>query len=753
MASVGALAAENPAQTFEHVILPVLDEVCFDCHEPGLSKGDVPFFEAEQVADIQGMRSVWRSVASQLRNRTMPPADKKQPTDEDRIKVVEWIEGHLQDSACELGPFAGYVTARRMNRLEYDRTIHDLMGVDLQFSETLPAEGGTGEGFDNSGESLFLPPMLMERYLEAARQIVDAAIVSPPRKQTIVGSDLMPPAKGEPRKYRPIRAGEKVAAMMSVFVEDDYRIGVRAIVGKGKKSVLQLSVDGVPATRIEFSASGDGKPVEKKLELRLARGVHAIELKLAKDSDGLSIGEVRLAQNFDLEKVSEEQRTNHQRLVGAVVGEQPEDPRKLARDCLTAFLRRAFRRPVGDGEVERFLQLFDRSIGRGDPYEEAMKLTFRGVLISPDFLYRMEREPESEEIQPITDHELASRLSYFLHATMPDEELSRLADEGRLNDAAVLKEQVKRLLDSEESRVFVRHFIGQWLGTKDLGGRVAPITNAVQDFYTPEVASDMREEVVYFFDHLIRDNRSVLEMVDSDDSFLTRRLGKFYQLPESALEKLRDNEFRRVGLREQGRGGVLGMGAVLTMTSHYKQTSPVLRGAWVFDRLIGSPVPPPPPDVPELPTKGRDGKKKLTDREKLDLHRTAASCQACHQLIDPIGFGLQNFDAFGRWRDKDNDQPIDAKGVMPSGESFDGPIEMKSVLAETRRDELVRNLTRKLLGYALGRSLEDRDDCTIAQLVGTLEESDYKARTLIEGIVLSTPFRNRQAIPPEPIEP
>ncbi len=715
VAASGAVAAIAD-DAFQNRVLPILEQNCFDCHEPGLSKGDVPFLEAQKPADIDAMRSVWRSVAAQLRNQTMPPPDKPQPSDEDRKFAANWIDGYLRESAARMPPFAGQVMARRLNRLEFDRTIRGLFGVDLKFSETLPADSGTGEGFDNNGESLFLPPMLLERYLEAAQQIVDAAIVSS-------------------RLTRKFPGDETVLA--PIYVESGYRIALEGEVS-GKPGKARLLVDGLPVH--EFQPAPKNGRFRQNLDVKLARGVHAIRVE----------GELRvtslMVRQFEPEKPSAEQLANHERLIGAVPGIVPADPNKLAKEMLGEFLPLAFRRPVSDDELKPFLTLVKRGLDRGDPYEEAMKLALRGIIVSPDFLFRLEKSPAKPGIQPLTGHELATRLSYFLWSTMPDERLRGLAGAGKLNDKASLTNEVRRMLADERAGAFFRAFIGQWLGTKDVGGRVAPTANDVQEFYTPQIAADMRQEAVEYFAHLVRENRSILELIDSDYTILTGRLAKFYELPNAG--KLKKDAFQVVRNPGQQRGGVLGMGAVLALTSHHKKTSPVLRGAWVFDTLLGSPVPPPPPDVPPLPeveVDAKTGKKrKLNSREKLQKHREHTSCMACHRLIDPIGFGLQKFDWVGRWRDRENGKPVNSSGVLPSGETFEGPAELKRVLVETRRDEFVRNLTRKLLGYALGRGLEDRDDGTIEQIAGKLEAEGFGARVLIEEIVLSVPFGNQQ---------
>ncbi|MFT5465542.1 MAG: hypothetical protein ACI8UO_000637 [Verrucomicrobiales bacterium] len=706
------------AEDFKSGVLPMLDKLCFDCHEPGISKGHVEFLDAEDLAGIAPMRETWRNVATQIGNRTMPPPDKPQPTDQERSFLVGWINSYLIKTACDAGPYAGYVTAWRLNRFDYDNTILDLLGVDLEFRHSLPIDGGAGEGFNNNGESLFLPPMLMERYLEAAQKIVDAAIVSPRLDSTISKAEF--------------------PALIPVYVEDSYVVKLRVAMSEPGQQLLELKVDGLPVRKIKF---GGEKVVERRIDLKLGRGVHSLTLT---ESETAKLEEIQITQ-FE-PKPDEATLTNHEAVIGLKLGEAPENPREHARQRLLEILRSAWRRPIEPTDIEPFLKLYDRAENRGDPFEECFKLALRGILVSPDFLFRIEIEPAGPEIQPLTDHELAVRLSYFIWSTAPDAELSRLADAGKLNHPDTLRKQVARMIDDPRSRRFAREFVGQWLGTKDVGGRIAPVTNNNQSFYTNEVARDMREEGVRLFHHILVENRPLLELVSADYTFLSRDLAEFYDVPD--WKKFPDGEFKRVDFKNGRRGGIIGLGGVLALTSHENKTSPVLRGAWVFDTLIGSPVPPPPPNIPDL-IKAKDGKK-LTDREQLALHRADASCSSCHNLIDPIGFALQNYDRFGRWRDKQEDKPIDASGQLPGGEKFRGLPGLKQQLLATRQPEIERHFARKLLGYALGRNLVDRDDCTITGLVSWMQKNDHSTRGLIEEIVLSTPFRNRQQIDDAP---
>jgi hypothetical protein len=323
---------------------------------------------------------------------------------------------------------------------------------------------------------------------------------------------------------------------------------------------------------------------------------------------------------------------------------------------------------------------------------------------------------------------------------MPDEELFRLAEQKRLNDPKVLAAQVDRMLDSPRSRAFSTSFVGQWLGTQEVGGRVVPLLTELQHYYTPEVAADLREEPVLLFQYILGGNRSLIELLNANYSFLTERLAKFYEVEGKV--KTGDG-FQRVEWPDDKRAGVLGLGGVLAMTSHYKQGSPVLRGAWVLDTLLGTPVPPPPPEVPPLEAAAKN-ERGLTVRQMLARHRADAACSTCHNLMDPIGLGLENFDWMGRWRDRDtNGEPVDASGALPSGEKFTGPVELRQMLLN-RKQDFLRHLSGKVLGYALGRSLQDGDQCTVQKLVDALERDHYRARTLIRDVALSIPFRNQQ---------
>ena len=720
-------AAADAADEFAATIRPVLQQNCGGCHNGARARGPANFLQAQAAKDLQTNRGLWRNVAAQLRNRTMPPVA-NQLSEADRIRVAQWIDNDLRQTACSAGPFAGAPAVRRLNRREYHNTVRDLLGIDFDTVQFFPADGTGGAGFDTNGETLYMPPMLMERYMEAAQEILERVIITPPLSRVFAPEN------------RQIPSGDGYVFTLAVYNDADYAVQVN-LIPKDPTLKIALKVDGVPAgvfnVRKPSRANDAGLPLAARLQVHLARGEHALAIA-AQQADPIPIADVTIDQRPAA--IGAEKRALHYRLLEIEPGQTPLDGRKAAREVLASFLPRAFRRPVEAAEIDRYLKLYDRAAERGDPWTERMKLALRGSLVSPDFLFRMERRDSSPGIHPIGQYELAARLSYFLWSSPPDDALLRLAEQGRLQDPAVLTAQVDRMLDSPRSRAFSESFIGQWLGTQDLGGRAAPLLTELQTYYTPEVAADLRTEPVLLFDHIVGENRSLLELLNADYTFLTERLVHFYQLDGKV--DVHGNDFQMVKWPDNRRGGVSELGGVLALNSHYAQTSPVLRGAWVLETLLGTPVPPPPPNVPPLDP---DRKlKQLSVREKLEQHRADPACSACHQLMDPIGFALENFDWMGRWRDKEtNGKPLDTSGSLPSGDKFQGPVELRQALLH-HKDEFLRHLTGKIFGYALGRGLQDGDSCTVQHVADAVAKDGYRARTLIREIVLSVPFRNSQ---------
>ena len=410
-------------------------------------------------------------------------------------------------------------------------------------------------------------------------------------------------------------------------------------------------------------------------------------------------------------------------------------PDAAAQKILDAFVPRAFRRPARPGEVEKYMALFKAAMARKLPFDDAMLYVLQGVMISPHFLFRMEEPNTAPEPKPVGDHELASRLSYFLWGSMPDETLTKLAAEGKLQDPAVLKEQTARMLKDNKSTEFAEHFVEQWLGTRELGRDIKPDPKLFESYYEPEVQSGIRYEPILFFQELLAENLSLMNLIDSKFTVVSSKLARYYGWTIQGLRQ----QPKHVDIPEGSpRGGLFGMAAIHAVTSLPQRTSPVLRGKWVLDALLGTPPPPPPPNVPEL--KEEPGAAPRTMRERLMQHRANPVCASCHNRMDPIGFGLENFDVIGRYRTEESGKPIDTQGELPDGTKFQNLPELKKAMF-AKKDLLIRNLTAKLLGYALGRGLTMEDHCTVDQIVKNLAAANYSAHTLVNGIVLSVPFR------------
>jgi hypothetical protein len=627
-----AAQQEKPSKgpVFTKDIRPLLKAYCFACHNPTKRRAGLDLEKIETDSEALDLFDLWDHVGERLRSKEMPPAKSKQPTDGERQKLLAWVK-QVAESQIDYRKLpkeqleallAGPTLSRRLSRVEYNNTLRDLFGVDLHAGDLLPSEGGGGEGFDNTGATLFTTPVLMEKYLEAAELVL---------------SKLFPAAKDKAQAPSRVEAAQ---------LEDVRR-------------------------RLLIAVPGPNLP-----------------------------------------------------------------PREAARKVLRAFLPRAFRRPARDGEVERYLSILEKAVQRGDSYDQSLKLAFKGILIAPSFLFLIETPPEKTGVYQLGPYELASHLSYFLWASMPDAELLQLAERGKLQDPEVLRAQVKRMLRDPRARSLADGFAAQWLGIRPLGITIRPDARLFPEF-DEELAAAMREEILLFFDSILREDRSVLEILDTDYTFLNERLAAHYK-----IDGVKGPQMQRVKLHDPHRGGVLGQAGILTVTSFPHRTSPVLRGRWILEELLGADVPPPPPDVPVLNERSKTDKD-LTLRQKLEKHRSKSECALCHSRMDPLGFGLENFDPLGRWRIEQGGQPIDTVGVLPTGEKFNGPVELKKLLLEKRRPEFLRNLCRKMLGYALAREVGRPDMCVVHDCVQALEQGDYRPSRWLETIVLSYPFSHR----------
>jgi hypothetical protein len=420
------------------------------------------------------------------------------------------------------------------------------------------------------------------------------------------------------------------------------------------------------------------------------------------------------------------------RILSVLPGEGVSET-QAAEASLRSFARRAYRRPITDTEVQRLVQLFDLAKKEGEPFEQAIKLPLKAVLVSPHFLFRIEDDPKNpNDVRTLSDHELATRLSYFLWSTMPDEELSRLADQGQLRQPLVLHAQIQRMLKHPNAVALTENFAGQWLMLRTIP-TLTPDVNVYRG-WDEQLRSALVRETELFFEHVVKEDRSVLEFLDARYTFVNDRLSWHYGIPN-----VKGNEFRKVQLPDSRRGGLVTQGSILLVTSNATRTSPVKRGKWVYENILGLTAPPAAPDVPELEKQELKG----TLRQRMEQHRANPSCAGCHAKLDPLGFGLENFDGIGKWRDTDEGHKVDASGVLPDGSKFNGPAELRKIFL-AKSDLFRRCLAEKLLTYALGRGLEFYDKCVIDDLVSKLKQGDDRFSALVQAIVETDAFQKRR---------
>ena len=606
-----AHAATPGAPDFVRDIKPLLTQFCVPCHGEKKKAGlDLRIYTDHAAA--RSAPDVFTKVLRNLEAHEMPPEGRPQPKSAQRKLITRWVEAEILGCDCN-HPDPGRVTIRRLNRVEYNNTIRDLVGVDFHPADDFPADD-VGYGFDNIGDVLSLSPLLLEKYLTAAEKILDAAIV-------------------------PTAAGTNAAS-----------------------------------------------PGQQRIFIRQPAG---------------------------------------------------DSQREAAREIIEHFARRAYRRPVTQDETRRLMKFFEAADAGGNSFETSVKRTLQAVLVSPHFLFRGELQTQPDNAKassPVDEFALASRLSYFLWSSMPDDELFTMAGNGRLHKQ--LNAQVRRMLLDPKARALTDNFAGQWLQIRNLAS-AAPDPKEFPNFDEP-LRQAMESETEMFFEDIVRRDRSVLEFLNADYTFLNERLAGHY-----GISSVKGDQFRRVNLGDPRRGGVLSQASMLTVTSIPTRTSPVKRGKWVLENILGTPPPPPPPNVPPFP-EGREAAAHATLRQRMEQHRADPICSSCHARMDPIGFGFENFDAVGAWREKDGELSIDAAGRLASGESFRGPEELKKILATTQREQFIRCLAGKLLTYALGRGLEPYDRCALAEITTAAQAGRFRFSSLVLGVVKSTPFQSRR---------
>lgn len=746
------LAAAPVAATTSEVpfseVQPFFQQFCYDCHSGAEAEGGFAIDSFTDTESIKSSRRRWERVFKLVKVGNMPPADVDQPSEEERRRIVDWLDRTLFYVDCDAPRDPGRITVRRLNRTEYNHTIRDLVGVDFEPAADFPSDD-VGYGFDNIGDVLTVPPLLIEKYLAAAEEIAARAILTrDPNylRETIPWPELRTDgAVHDSEEGKVLVSRGTVSRRITFPRKGEYAIRVEASADQA----------GPEPARMEVAIEGGGKQV---FDIRGQRQRETYEFRTTVEEGRFRVGATFL-NDFYNEKTREDRNLyvhalsvegpfgvppdypeSHRRLIVARPGEGVT-AEAAARQNLLPLLRRAFRRPVSDADADRYVQFVTQTLQRGESFERGMQIALQAVLVSPEFLFRVEtpgaREWTGQSVR-ISDHELATRLSYFLWSSLPDEELFALAEAGTLHEPQVLRAQVRRMLADDRVDRLASSFAGQWLGLRKLATNEVAPDPAVFPQFNEQLRRDMWRESELFFGSIVREDRPITDLISGRYSYLNARLARLY-----GLEGVEGDEFRRVDLPASQRGGIVTQASILTLTSYPTRTSPVKRGEWVLSNLLGDAPPEPPPVVPAL-DETQKAHPHLSLREQLVLHRADPGCASCHVVMDEIGFGLENFDAIGRWREKDGDHPIDSAGTLPSGESFRGPAELVEILAR-RRDDFARCLTEKLLTYALGRGLEYYDRCTVNDIVRSLRENDYRFSALVEGIVMSEPFQKRRA--------
>lgn len=750
-------SSSDHALNFAETVRPFLDENCVFCHNGELKTAGLELDDFDDPGSALELGEIWERVLGKLLRREMPPPGRPRPDSQAMQAVIKWIETQ-PNRPRQAGPDPGRVTARRLNRAEYDNTVRDLVGVDLRLADDFPADDA-GYGFDNIGDVLSLPPILLEKYMAAADKIAAVAIVArPPVKATLEkylasraqeGTHLFFPdgsfrithefpVAGEyelrirvvDRRYRP-KKGEPppplpAAAQMAV------------VLGGRRIQLFEVEADQYQRGTFDLLVEADAGEQEVSASF-LSHGLEGIppeqdDKDSDKDERKLFVDHFEILGPLKFPPLPLSESHKSIMICGdAEGGYQPE----CARRILSRLLRRAYRRPVLQEEIESLLRLVELADGEGDSFAQGMQLALRAILVSPHFLFRIERHPDPDNpniLHEVNQHELATRLSYFLWSSMPDDELFRVAEEGGLGNSEMIENQVRRALGHPNAGALVDNFAGQWLQLRNLES-VAPDPERFPGF-DEELRLAMRRETELFFETVVREDRSIVDFIAGRFTFLNGRLARHY-----GIEGVEGDEFRRVELDGAQRSGVLTQASVLTVSSYPTRTSPVLRGKWLLDNILGAPPPDPPPGIPDLKEEevGLSG----TLREQMERHRSNPGCAACHVKMDALGFGLENYDAVGAWRTHDGEFPIDSSGTLPGGKSFSRPHELRAIL-EGEKGEFARCLTEKMLTYALGRGLESYDKPTVEGIVQRLENDGYRFSRLVVEIANSMPFRMRR---------
>ena len=727
-----------------------LQQYCVVCHNETLRTADFSL-EGVTASELSKHTSALEKVLRRLASGEMPPTGMPRPSDSARFELVSWLEARLDEHASD-NPNPGSPAIHRLNRAEYSNAIRDLLGIDLDHSEDLPADD-SGYGFDNIGDVLTVSPLHIEKYISAARRASRLAVGTLTPKPIV--ERYAPQAGTQKEAIDGLPQNERGGILFKhVFpFYADYTITIRV---RGRRMPhmpspqLDVRVDGERIKLIDSAFSNLEAQQGTRLyeiPLTIEAGEHEIAAGFLNEyliPETSSEGDLKSAFNYSVDyvliggpyattRVGIQESQERIFICRPADVDQEED---CARKILSNLARRGYRGPVTPEDINPLIGLFSEGRKDGGSFEHGIEMALSGLLVSPRFLYRSPALPEGgnvNDIYELSDIDLASRLSFFLWSSIPDEELLLIAEEGNLKKPEILSAQIDRMLTDPKARALVDNFGGQWLHLRNVQDWTPDPER--YDYFDNSLRYAFQQETELFIANMIKEDRSILDLIDADYTFVNERLAEYY-----GIDGVEGGYFRRVPLIGTGRGGLLGQGSILMVTSYPTRTSPVLRGKWVLENLLGSPPPPPPPDVPALDDSAEISAGSL--REALEQHRANAACAVCHDRLDPLGFALESFDAVGRKRVTEHGLEVDDTGSLPDGTVVDGIDGLRNVLM-MRKDEFVETFAEKLLTYAIGRGLEPSDRSTLREIRRTVEASDYRFSALVGGIVGSVPFRMR----------
>jgi hypothetical protein len=728
-------------QTFDQAVKPLLVQKCRGCHNDQLSSGGLSVTAFLDPASVASKREGWELILDKLRAGEMPPPSVAKPAPEKVDALVTYVQGEFDKVDKTTKPDPGRIVAHRLNRNEYSNTIRDLLGVPFHAEEEFPADDASF-GFDNIGAALTVSPTLMQKYLQSAEQIASRA----------VGGDPLPkPGLFDKRNRIKRLDADTIEFKDRIDFDADYTFRALLVGHRGdtdKPLTLVLSLDGKPLKTVEVpvqisAVNKQGGATQRsnvELQTFIPQGEHTFRVAFINDEQLKDIpvasrrnnnkniypDTVELAGPFP----STAQHSGQKKILICALS----SGRACADRIMANLAHHAYRRPVSKPEVAELMSVYDKAKSGGYTPEQSLQFAITAMLVSPKFLYRIESDPRSPETHKVSDLELASRLSYFLWSSMPDDELLRLGETNKLHQPEIFDAQVKRLIADQKSTAFAENFPGQWLEIRSLDA-IHPDAKKFPE-WTPDLKEAMRTETSMFFASVLRENRPIGDLIDGKYTFLNETLAKYY-----GIEDVTGPEFRRVDLKSDQRSGVLTQASILTVTSYPNRTSVVLRGKYLLENVFGAPPPPPPPDVPKLDEDTVGVAKSL--RQQMEQHRADPVCASCHSKMDVLGFGMENYDAIGRWRTTDGKFPIDSTGSFPNGKSFVGPAEMKALLHDNM-PEFTRTIATKVLTYALGRGIEPFDRRTVKEIVNQTAAQDYKFQALILAVTHSPAFQQRR---------